>query len=239
MAKDQFGISFKTGTSVYSRNFTDPNDAFKAMQGTLKALKKNLGELTRPFDELAGILIPIIKQRFNTDELSDKPYRKTNYPRSRFTRNARRARRTNPDGATLNSSGRLRDSVRRLPSATKSSEGGQREVNKMAIGYDGSAPYFRTQTLGGVFEVPVRLGRRGGKHFDPDRLENSLMTSEQYWGKKRWAQYSSLPEGIVSVSVPATNPFVMRGPEQQIISTVLVSFLQKVMRDAESQGAGI
>jgi len=216
------GISFKVGNRI----FASPEGAFDGIQRRLTKLSKVLGELTKPFDEVAAVIVPRIKSRFDTGELGRPPYRPANTRRSRFTRNVRRARGEDPEGPTLKASGRLQSAVSRRPGPTKSAEGGQREVHRMTIGINSSrAPYYREQILGGIWNVPVRVGPKGGQHFDPDRLRGSGMSSSRYWGPKRWEQLSKLSEGFKEVTIPPTNIFHMTTDDESLIRNILLDYI--------------
>ena len=215
------GITFKSGT----RSYGNGDAAFANVQTRLRKLSVELGDLTQPFDEISSIILPEIKRRFNTGELGDTPYRDKKTRRSRFTRNVRRARGQDPDGPTLKASGDLQAAVERKKSPTKNRLGGQREVRRLVIGINsGKAPYYRTQLEGGTWEVPVRIGKRGGMHFDPDRVPGSSMSSSRYWGPRQWVHYAKLPEGIKEVQVPATNIFYMHDDDAKMIRNVLLDW---------------
>ncbi len=222
MANPNPGITFKVGNRI----FDSPEGAFNGIQRRLTKLSKVLGDLTRPFDEVAAVIVPRIKARFDTGELARPPYRPGNTRRSRFTRNIRRARGEDPDGPTLKASGKLQSAVSRRPGPTKSAEGGQREVHRMTIGINSSrAPYYKEQILGGIWEVPVRVGSRGGQYFDPDRVSGASMSSSRYWGPSRWSRLSKLPEGFKEVAVPPTNIFHMTVDDESIIRNILLDYL--------------
>ena len=216
------GITYKVG----NRTYTNSSVALRRFALPLDRLSRQLGDLTKPFDDVAGMLIPHIKLRFRSGELGRPPFRENRSRRSRFTKAARRAKGQDPDGPALSASGDLERAVERKSSPTKSATGGQREVMRLVLGVNGSiAPYYRTQLLGGTWQVPVRIGPRGGMHFDPDRLEGSTVSSAQYWGPQRWAQYEQLAEGFKEVQVPATNFFHMTREDDNEIREILLTWL--------------
>ncbi len=216
------GITFKVGNKTHSTAAT----AFGGLRSRLTALSTQLGDLTRPFDEISAVILPDIKHRFDTGELADPPYRPGNSVRSRFTKNARRARGFDPNGPTGKASGNLQRAVQRMPGPTKSESGGQREVHRLTFGVNASAaPYYRDFINGGIWEVPVRLGTRGGMHFDPDRLPGATMSSSTYWGPKRWAQYAKLPEGFKRVEVPPTNIFHLSSDDNSVIRNIILDWI--------------
>ena len=218
------GITFKAGNKTYGT----AEEAFRGITRPLRSLQKQIGDLTKPFDQIAGVMVADVKHRFNTGELGYPPYRPAGNKRSRFTRNVRKAKGQDPDGETLKASGDMRDAVQRMPSPTKSKEGGQREVYRLVLGVNGSkAPYYRKQLLGGIWEVPVRIGPRGGMHFDPDRIPGSSMTSSRYWGPNQWKHYEKLPEGFAEVEVPPTNIFHMSTVDDNEIRNILLDWLYR------------
>lgn len=222
MAAPNPGITFKVG----NKRFDSPDRAFSGIQKRMVKLSKVLGDLTRPFDDVAAVIVPRIKARFDTGELGRPPYRSANTRRSRFTRNVRIARGEDPDGPTLKASGRLQSAVSRRPGPTKSAEGGQREVHRMTIGINSSrAPYYKEQILGGVWSVPVRIGSKGGQYFDPDRIRSAGMSSSRYWGPQRWEQLSKLAEGFKEIQIPPTNIFHMTVDDEALIRNILLDWL--------------
>lgn len=234
MPRIKTGISFRVGT----KNFSTANEAFDQFMSQFNFIRQKLGDVTRPFNYIAGALIPRIKARFDTGELANPPYRETTIPRSRFTKAARKAKRTLPDGPTLKQTGNLQRAIERKKSPTKSKIGTQREVFRLVIGVNsGIAPYYKTQLMGGTWIVPIRTGPKGGEWFDPDRLEGSQMTSEQFWGPKKWSQLSLYPTSARVVEIPPTNFFYISTEDERVINRIFVKWYGKTfLRWIKMQG---
>lgn len=219
------GISFRVGR----RSYVDPFTAFGQVQKQANVIRKHLGDLTRPFDEISQSLLLNIKARFDTGELGEPPYRESGIKRSRFTKAARRARGTQPEGPTLKQTGRLQKAIHRVPSPTKAESGGQREVYRLVIGVNSSiAPYYKQQFLGGVWEVPIREGPRGGRYFDPDRFPDASMSSAQFWGP-RWTRLSSLPESTTEVQIPPTEFLYLSPDDAAYTKEIILRWAEKVV----------
>ena len=235
------GISMRVGT----KNFLEVTDAFAAFTHQTNLIRQELGDLTRPFNEIVGVpggsrgLIPRIQSRFDTNELSKPPYRDSDIARSDFTQAARFAKSHDPNGSTLNSSGNLKRSIYRKPSPTKGKNGAQREVYKLVIGVNGgSAPYYKDQLMGGVWNAPVRKDSSHDHlpgYFDPDRLPGSVISSADFWGK-RWAYISSLPENTTIVTVPATNFLFISTEDAKYITNIFSKWFVNFISSHEFKG---
>lgn len=214
------GIRYTVG----SKTFTDAAKGFEAWEKGLLELKKELGDLTRPFDEISSQLLINIQQRFKDNTFGQAPFVSQT---SRFTKHARRARGHNPQGSKLFASGTLAGSIKRSPSPTKSDLGGQREVFVLRMGTVG-APHAKRQILGGVWIVPVRQGPRGGKYLDVEKLTGSTMSGEQFWGE-RWGRISSYPESTTRVIIPPRNFLQLFDNDRQVISSTIQGWIQQVI----------
>lgn len=232
--------SIKTGISlrVGSKNFNTVDDAFKEFMHQTNLIRRTLGDMTRPFNHIAGALLPRIKDRFNTGELGLPPYREEAYEKSRFTKASRKAKGLSVLGSTLKQTGKLQKAIERKRSPTRGKIGEQREVFRLVIGVNASAaPYYKIQLMGGIWRVPIRKGPKGGNWFDPNRLEGTQMTSERFWGPKKWSQLSTYPEATKVVTVPPTNFFFISTEDKQVITKIFVNWYSKIfMKTLSSKG---
>jgi len=225
MAAIKTGVSIRVGTKTYA-SFLDADANF---QKKLMALKRNLGELTRPFDEVSRFIITKIQKRFTNDSFGAPPFRDASYARSRWTAQARQARSINPNGSTLYATGNMAGALERRDSPTKSPSGGRREVYRLVIGMaTGSAPYYKKQLAGGIWDVPV-YEVEGNYFLDSSRLEGGAMTSEAFHGPEKWNIISR--DGsptTIPVQVPATNFFLMLPGEQKFMKTLFNKWFYEV-----------
>ena len=196
-------------------------------------LKKHLGELTPVFDKITngpGGLIQRLKNRFDTGALNSKKFRGSGAPfkRSRYTKLARR----NPNGPTLKDTGRLRDSIGRLASPTKSKSGGQREVNTLRIGSRG-VRYAVDQLLGGVWVIDVFQGpnnKSGKPRLFPDMEQFGKSNSSHYGAQ--WKKIRNYTSGTTTVDIPYTDFLLLDTPMRNFIQKTITDFFNQVVQNA-------
>lgn len=217
-------MAMKTGISIRvgRQNVGSFPAATRIFQKKLDALQRQLGEMTRPFNEISPLLIANIKRRFDSGSLAGPPFRKETFKRSHWTMKAREAKSQNPYGPTLLASGSIRDAITRKDSPTKSPGGKQREVYRLVIGITGgSVPYHKEQLWGGTWEVPVfaKLNRNGEVtyYLDTERLDGA-MSNQSFHGPIIYNYIKDEERTTINVSIPETN-FLMITPIEKRITT--------------------
>mgnify|MGYP003637362531 CR=1 FL=1 len=210
-------------------NYADADGAFSALEAQFGSLQKELGELTPVFDKLSNGLIPMLKKRFDTGELDGPPATKTVSRRSKFTR----AFRKSPNGPTLKDTGRLKKSINRIGSPTKSKSGGQREVATLRIGSRG-VPYAEKHLYGGEWDVPVFVDytakNKTGKKMYADVSEGNGKTNAQLHGRS-WNRIKSLTKETVQLEVPQRNFLAFDSRMLKFVRTTTTNFFNQVMKN--------
>ena len=215
------------------RNYEEAFEAFGEVEKTLKKLKKEMGELTPLFNQIADPLVSTVKARFDTDVLNESPYNEDapNAKRSVHTKLAR----VNPGGPTLKDSGRLQRSIRRLKSPTKSKSGGQREVSTLRIGTTG-VPYAEDHLYGGewIIEGWEKKYAYGGKQksrfftdFDAMDYPSGKTNASEYGAN--FTKISSYPQARRRVEVPIRNFLAIDFEVEDFINDNVVSFANKML----------
>jgi len=212
------GIKFTVGGKTYD----DATASFEEMSSKLKIIKKSLGDLTKPYDEISSGLLANIRNRFNDNTFGNPIYSKQ---KSGFTRQVRKVRGASGD-TTLKATGRLRDSVHRVPSPTKNELGEQREVFVLRIG-SSRVPYALKQLEGGTWEVPVRVNDKGRKFLDVDKIDDAIMSNAEYWGK-RWKKISTFETDEHIVQVPSRNFLALFPEDREFIDNIINEWLTKI-----------
>jgi len=164
---------------VGNKTFSNIDEGLNVISGTLTKLQKELGELTRPFDDISGVIIRQIHGRFDSGAFGDPPFA----PLGGMAMAQRSAANITGDRA-LNASGDLKRSVMRRRSPTKSAEGKQREVLVLRVGSIG-VPYTRDMIEGSIWYVPVlRNPVTDSFTIDYDRLRGSQTSNATMYGER-------------------------------------------------------
>ena len=209
-------------------------DAFMdALVKETNEIKNALGELTPVFNRITNGpsgLIQRLKNRFDNDALNTKKFRGSGAPfkRSQYTRLARRK----PKGPTLKDTGKLRDSIGRLSSPTKSTSGGQSEVNTLRIGSRG-VRYATDQLMGGVWTVDVfqgPTGKSGKQKLYPD-MEQFGKSNSAHYGSQ-WRKIRNYTSGTTTVDITPTDFLLLDTPMRKFIQDTITRFLNEVVRNA-------
>jgi phage gpG-like protein len=216
------------------RNYEEAFEAFGEIAETFKKIKKEIGELTPLFNQIADPLVNTIKSRFDNDTLNDSPYNEDapGAIRSVHTKLAR----VNPGGPTLKDSGKLQRSIRRLKSPTKSKSGGQREVSTLRIGTTG-VPYAEDHLFGGewIIEGWEKKYKYGGKqkskfftNFDAMNYPSGKTNSSMYGGKL--SKISSYPQARRRVEIPIRNFLAIDFEVEDFINDNVIDFANRMLK---------
>lgn len=213
------GINFTVG----SRTYDNAIEGFDVWQRDLRKIKRKLGDLTRPFDEISNEMVSRIRHRFWNNTFGSPPFPSKT---SGFTRLVRELKGQDPDGPKLFASGALEYSIKRLKSPTKTELGEQREVLTLRIGSLG-IDYAEDVLKGYSWNIPVRVGEKSEVYIDPDRMDVSI-SSRNYWGD-RWGYIHRLPRGYHTIDVPARNFFTIFREDEVFIDKVIKQWVRTVM----------
>ena len=209
-----------------NRTYNTAEGAFDALNDSFSKIQKELGELTPVFNKISPRLVDMIKQRFDTGELNEKPYSSTpGSRRSRFTKQVRRR----PSGPTLKDTGRLQGSISRLGSPTKSKSGGQREVSTLRIGSRG-VPYAEKHLFGGEWQVPVFKSRKGKLYIDYDKLRVQGKTNSSEYGSN-FKNIRKMQQTDKAVEVPMRDFLLIDNKMVRFVRTTVTRFVNQVLEN--------
>jgi len=206
--------------TVGLENYTSADAAFDHWAKDLRRLKRKLGDLTKPFDEISPVIIHNIKWRMEDNTFGKAPF---NTETSKFTRAVRRAKGYPPSRPKLVQSGYLEHSIQRLPSPTKSKTGERREVLVLRIGTIGVS-YAKDVIDGGTWEVPILKGPRGGTYLDLNRIRGGSMSNAEYYGEK-WGRMSSYKRATKTIEIPGRNIFTIFPEDSKFINKVFEKWI--------------
>ena len=234
------GINFTVGGATVANAET----AFDRLAHQVSVISKHLGELTRPFDKIAARMVPRIKQKFR-DGVFDTDESGSVITPSKFTKRIKKQTATDwGSDHRLIRTGKLMHSIRRRPGPTAKSKGvEEREVLTLRIGSVG-VPYAKDQILGGVWEVPVFIGKvnkRGYQHkyLDWERAipENPGGNAGKYGADTK--RITALPRGIEQVTYPGNNIFGLSDDDNNFIKRLLLQYFQQAVKEASKGGGGV
>jgi len=222
----------------------EPVEAMDLMMSKTKALGKALGELTRPFDEIAPGLISRIQKRFDSGAYGKPPYQdparltvgpfSPNKNRSKYTRLVRKARGQDPDGPALKASGELQKGIKRRRGPTSIEGEGSREVASLRIGLKGGARRKGAAHLGWgdtQWEVPVKVHPKTRRAY----LDAAQFTSNPTSIYSNWKHIATYRDDTRIVEIPTRNFFLMSSTDKAFVTRVINKWFKKVV---ETQGKG-